>query len=675
MCARKLFLVCSALVLLTLATASADTIPGGNVSGTWYQANSPYYITGNITIPASDTLTIEPGVLVNFLGYYGLTVDGFLEAVGTVSDSIHFFPEDTTTHWQGITYYNLLGLTHTLSYCTFRYAWGGAIGRNPYNGNLTISHCDFSNNGATIHFDGFNANLQILHSTFHNNLNEDGGAIYLKDFNGSAPIEITDCLFENNTAIDWGGAIYCFFPQQNLNITDCIFSGNTAGVCGGAICLDIFNGPLCEMTGCQFTDNSATNEGGAILTSAVNGVILTDCHFGDNEAGNSNGNGGGAIGAYDTDFNISRCTFYRNKALGGADGGAVSMDDLCTFTLDHCTFWGNDALWGGALWAFLDCDMNISNSIIAHDLASGGGAIAGHGTSSLAVSYTDFHDNNAGNIYWEVEPPNFGILDRVNYNGDSCDCYYDIFMDPMFVDTANNDFHLTASSPCIDAGDPLFAYDPDSTITDIGAYFFDQRAPDIELSDSLLDFGTVTVGQQADLPLIIYNIGNDTLELYGIACSLSVFWTDWNPSQNMVPPGDSLSILVSFAPDDTISYEDTLWIDNNDELTHVQLLGEGQPVTGMAEDSPHAVRESFELEYPNPSISPGRIRFALPKSCEVTLSLYDITGRIVATLAEGWHEAGAHDVTFSAKKFSQGVYFLRFEAEGTCIRRKLILFE
>jgi hypothetical protein len=34
----------------------ADTIPGGDVSGVWHKANSPFFMAGDITIPASDTL-------------------------------------------------------------------------------------------------------------------------------------------------------------------------------------------------------------------------------------------------------------------------------------------------------------------------------------------------------------------------------------------------------------------------------------------------------------------------------------------------------------------------------------------------------------------------------------------------------------------------------------------
>ena len=49
-----------------------------------------------------------------------------------------------------------------------------------------------------------------------------------------------------------------------------------------------------------------------------------------------------------------------------------------------------------------------------------------------------------------------------------------IFMDPLFVDTLNGNYNLQSGSPCIDAGDPNSPPDPDGTISDMGAYYFDQ---------------------------------------------------------------------------------------------------------------------------------------------------------------------------------------------------------
>ena len=96
-------------------------------------------------------------------------------------------------------------------------------------------------------------------------------------------------------------------------------------------------------------------------------------------------------------------------------------------------------------------------------------------------------------LLWNT-PTGLGKFEQTNYNGDSCDVFYNIFLDPLLENFPNGNYHLTDSSPCIDAGDPAFPYDPDSTITDMGAYYFNQSgiSEDISVLDSpvLELFGT-----------------------------------------------------------------------------------------------------------------------------------------------------------------------------------------
>lgn len=49
----------------------------------------------------------------------------------------------------------------------------------------------------------------------------------------------------------------------------------------------------------------------------------------------------------------------------------------------------------------------------------------------------------------------------------------------------------------------------------------------------------------------------------------------------------------------------------------------------------------------------------------MSIRIYDISGRIIATLVEGEIQAGCHSVTWEAASFATGVYLVRMEASRT----------
>jgi len=94
------------------------------------------------------------------------------------------------------------------------------------------------------------------------------------------------------------------------------------------------------------------------------------------------------------------------------------------------------------------------------------------------------------------------------------------------------------------------------------------------------------------------------------------------------------------------------------------------------EDS-EEIPTQYELQqnYPNPFNPSTTIAFALPKSSDVTLILFDMFGRELATLAEGKLPAGKHQVVFDATAFSSGVYFYRLQANEFSQTRRLTLIK
>ncbi|MFQ5752250.1 MAG: T9SS type A sorting domain-containing protein [bacterium] len=89
------------------------------------------------------------------------------------------------------------------------------------------------------------------------------------------------------------------------------------------------------------------------------------------------------------------------------------------------------------------------------------------------------------------------------------------------------------------------------------------------------------------------------------------------------------------------------------------------------------IPKEFRLEqnYPNPFNPTTTIQFALPKPCKVTLKLYDILGRDVATLVDEEFEPGEYKVVFDAQGLASGVYFYRIQAGGFIKTKKLLLLK
>ena len=78
--------------------------------------------------------------------------------------------------------------------------------------------------------------------------------------------------------------------------------------------------------------------------------------------------------------------------------------------------------------------------------------------------------------------------------------------------------------------------------------------------------------------------------------------------------------------------------------------------------------------YPNPFNPVTKIKFETPNSGFVTLKVFDVFGREVVTLVNGYTQAGSQEVSFDASSFASGMYFYRLQAgEITRIRKMVFL--
>lgn len=357
--------------------------------------------------------------------------------------------------------------------------------------------------------------LNIQSCRFTDNFAFRGGAIYSQDMPQPT---VSDCMFDNNEASNYGGAIRINGPAAMI-IDDCLFEQNTAGNTGNAI--NTFSGD-CLISNSQFVANFG--DGGAVLISDGLASSIDHCMFASNE-----GVGAALTLSSTPDCVVSDCTFMDNTSQGGAGGMQADeplLVDGCTFLrnsselgaggatarglVSNCAFIDNDGWFGGGLLA-IEC--NVSNSVFSGNSASNGGGIM-TGTGNMVMSNCSFSGNSGGglrlsnsgaggtvtvvnSILWGNSPAQIDMYGGGPPNPPaslvstvvvSYSCVQNgwtgvgnISSDPLFIQPGCDNARLGYGSPCINAGNNaaipsgiVFDLDGQSRVqggtVDIGAY-------------------------------------------------------------------------------------------------------------------------------------------------------------------------------------------------------------
>jgi photosystem II stability/assembly factor-like uncharacterized protein len=97
------------------------------------------------------------------------------------------------------------------------------------------------------------------------------------------------------------------------------------------------------------------------------------------------------------------------------------------------------------------------------------------------------------------------------------------------------------------------------------------------------------------------------------------------------------------------------------------------PTDNRAEPKP--VQYTLKQNYPNPFNPLTVIGYQLPTSGFVKLDIFDVLGRVVATLVNERKDAGSYEATFNAGSLSSGVYFYRLQSGEFVATKKMLLIK
>ncbi|MGE5314197.1 MAG: FG-GAP-like repeat-containing protein [Acidobacteriota bacterium] len=189
--------------------------------------------------------------------------------------------------------------------------------------------------------------------------------------------------------------------------------------------------------------------------------------------------------------------------------------------------------------------------------------------------------------------------------------------------------------------------------------------PDLTLSQTAIDFATVPVRKPVTKQIMLSNGSLNTVKIDSLKLRTRVFTTGKHALPLALKTGDTTSITVTFLPDSTLQYADTLFLHSSTLRAPavIVLSGRGESATGVTQL--HAgipQRYALNQNYPNPFNPVTTMQFAAPQPSFVTIKVYDVTGREIAEVFRNSVMPGYFSVQWNAQGISSGMYLYRMRA-------------
>ena len=413
---------------LTDLTGQPPTAVSGTLSGASLTWGGVVHVTGDVLVPDGLTLTVQPGTLVLLDGVASGTtgtdidVQGAIQAAGTAASPITFTAYNPTLAW---------GELHFSSAepSLFQYTDVTRAGRSPGQGHTGTGPA-FNVTNSTITFDHA-AIGDTVGKTMQSAATSDltfRDSLLTRSVMGPE-LAGTALLFQDSWITD----------MHNADDADAIYIHDQAG--GQTVRLVGGVGANTDDDNVDTLGSDITIENYIIRDSKDKGVSLY---------------GGTTTIKYSLIVDNNKAPEDPTVATIAAkttDGGT------CTVNIDHSTI--------------------VTSKVV--------------GFTDYAIQSHNKYGVAAGTITWNVTNSILNATDPINTQAPYLDAdihvsYSDVYgeawpgagnlnQDPLFIDRAGHDFHLQAASPCVNAGDPAAPADPDLTVTDMGAYYYDHGAP------------------------------------------------------------------------------------------------------------------------------------------------------------------------------------------------------
>ncbi|MDB4859825.1 hypothetical protein OAH62_03005, partial [Candidatus Marinimicrobia bacterium] len=220
----------------------------------------------------------------------------------------------------------------------------------------------------------------------------------------------------------------------------------------------------CIISNTSLNNSGNQSKGGGIYIASEVAVSIENCIIKNNEAYEA---GGISVSNNINPVALKNTLIYNNTSYN--KGGGIVIESSSSLLISNSTIYNNISDNGGGIYN--RGNLEITSSILSNNQISGSGC---GGTGNGYQIQNDGNNNYPANITLDYSLIEYGEEEICNDMGIINWEQGNIDEDPQFVDPDNGDYSLQFTSPCIDAGDPSGDLDPDGTIADMGAFYFDQ---------------------------------------------------------------------------------------------------------------------------------------------------------------------------------------------------------
>ena len=582
--------------------------------------------------------------------------------------------------------------------------------------NLELSNNNSSNNGGAIN--AINSTMKVHNSLFFLNSSDSlGGSIYSKETfleldglevrnnsslaGGAVGLDtLSKCIINNsqifNNGANVGGGIAVFNGGKLTILNSDIYGNNAAGGLipqhsdpdnfplygGGGGLYQQFSDSLVILNS-NFEDNTTLpGIGGGLAIYYSSDIVLENVNINGNESG---GAGGGICFLRSDNINYTSGMIRDNRSNSNSGGGIMMGTEtfdasiIINATFNRLNFINNYAQVGGGGLMLWSAEVNVYNSTFSQNEANdnngvdnwSGGGLSSHSMAEPNIINSIFYDNYPNSLYHPSTTSSmsvkYSLLEEFHTGVENL-----VEIDPLFNDPENGDFTLQPNSPCIDAGISDFNDDGVNEVTD-----FLGSAPDLGSTEFMagppLGFNSIVVDSAVILTWL--QVTDLNLEFYKLERA-----TDSLFSEN---------VIEHFIPENFYTDEEIDW--------DIEYFYRVSAYLGYWTD--HSETESIILEwlnltdkelvpgtyivsqnYPNPFNPSTTLRYSMSKGELVNIAVYDMSGRLVKDLLNGYQNAGYNSIQWNAtnnqgQSVSAGMYICIIKIGSYNTSKKMLLLK